>query len=87
MRKRKFEFKERNEQRQQPHIHTCIYIHKYYTARKQQQKRINIHIIYVSAFMYYKEKQLTRRASIGNTKSVADKTILFGPFDKRFFSK
>lgn len=32
-------------------------------------------------------RKLTRRASIGNTKSVGDKTILFGPFDSRFFSK
>lgn len=47
------------------------------------------HKKYVFEFCIYgvQEQQLTRRASIGNTKSVADKTILFGPFDKRFFSK
>lgn len=29
----------------------------------------------------------TRRESTGNTKSTADNTTLFGPFDNRFFSR
>lgn len=31
--------------------------------------------------------ELTRRMSIGKTKSAADRTILLGPFDSRFFNK
>lgn len=34
-----------------------------------------------------KENILTRLASTGNTKSDVDSTILFGPFERRFFSK
>lgn len=41
-------------------------------------------------FSFGKNKQMnlhTRLTSIGNTKSAADRTILLGPFDNRFFNK
>lgn len=46
----------------------------------------DVHNEYVY-FSARKRRSLTRRPSMGNTKSVAESTILLGPFERRFLSK